>query len=129
MYKNSQELENSSRGLFSKRKREIFENSKDGIFFLLRSSEDSSLFQEKKDQSKFLKNILKNLLKDNPLKALSLGVSEAFLPNGFTRGIHTTSRAESMNALVKKFCNSESEISDIIKFLKAFGEKKLFSKK
>ena len=52
--------------------------------------------------------------------------SEAFLPNGFTGGIHTTSRAESMNALVKKFCNSGSEISDIIKFLKTFEKKFVF---
>ena len=52
--------------------------------------------------------------------------AETFLPTGFTGGVHTTSRSESMNALVKKYCNSNSEISDVIEFLEAFEKKFIF---
>ena len=50
--------------------------------------------------------------------------AQAFVPPKFTGGVHSTSRAESMNALLKKYVNSKNEISDVIIFLKNF-EKKL----
>jgi len=52
--------------------------------------------------------------------------AEAFLIQDFTGGTHTTSRAESMNALLKKYCSSKSEMSDFIEFLEGF-EKKFIS--
>jgi len=38
----------------------------------------------------------------------------------FTAGIHTTSRIESINAIVKQYVNGSAEISDIFNFLCAF---------
>jgi len=51
---------------------------------------------------------------------------EAFLPDQFTGGVHTTSRVESLNALIKRYLSSKNEISDLIRFLKNFEEKFVF---
>ena len=48
------------------------------------------------------------------------------LPHIFTGGIYTISRAESINALIKRFVNSNCQISDLIKFLIAFEKKNTF---
>ena len=52
--------------------------------------------------------------------------AEAFLPRRFTGGVHSTSRAESMNSLMKRYVSSKSEISDIIRFLGDFERKFAF---
>ena len=70
--KNPKNTQNSSRGLSLKRKREIFEDAKDGIFFPPRSSGDGFLFQKEKDQNKLHKKYPENLLKDDALKDLHL---------------------------------------------------------
>ena len=54
--------------------------------------------------------------------------AEAFLPHYFTGGVHTTSRAESLNALIKKYLSSKNEISDMIRFLRDFENKFTFEK-
>ena len=41
----------------------------------------------------------------------------------FTGGIYTTSRAESVNSSIKKYVNSNCEISDFISFLKSIEKK------
>ena len=50
------------------------------------------------------------------------------MPSQFTGGVHTTSRIESLNSLVKKYLNSKAEISDLIKFLRDFERKFVFEK-
>jgi len=52
--------------------------------------------------------------------------AEAFLPQSFTGGVHSTSRVESMNALVKRYVNSKNEISDFIRFLASFEQDSRF---
>ena len=47
-----------------------------------------------------------------------------YAPVIFTAGIHTTSRAESTNSVVKKYVNSRSELCDFISFIVDY-EKKL----
>jgi len=52
---------------------------------------------------------------------------EAFLPAKFTGGVHSTSRAESMNSLIKRYVNSKSEIYDLIVFLKDFEKTSIYN--
>jgi len=49
-----------------------------------------------------------------------------FLPWIFTGGVDTTSRAESINSLSKRFVDSTCELSDLIKFLVNFERKTIF---
>ena len=51
--------------------------------------------------------------------------SRANFKGDFSGGIHTTSRAESINSLIKKYVNSNCEISDFIKFLQDFEKKSI----
>jgi len=46
----------------------------------------------------------------------------------FDAGIITTSRAESCNAIIKKYLDSRSEISDLIEFIVEFKERYMESK-
>jgi len=48
------------------------------------------------------------------------------LPWMFTGSVHTTSRIESINSLIKKFVNSSCEISDFIAFLIDFEKKSVY---
>ena len=50
----------------------------------------------------------------------------SYIPWKFTAGIYTTSRAESINALIKRYVNSKCEITDMIKFLIDFEKKCAF---
>ena len=52
--------------------------------------------------------------------------SQAFYPSKCTGEVQTTSRAESMNPLLKHYVNSNTEISDVIMFLKNFEKKNNF---
>jgi len=49
--------------------------------------------------------------------------SRCYFSNIFTGGIHTTSRAESVNSLIKRYVGSNCEISDFIRFLKHIEKK------
>ena len=53
--------------------------------------------------------------------------ASCLVPKMFTVGIHTTSRIESVNAVIKKYVNSTSEISDILDFIIAFENKQKLS--
>ena len=53
--------------------------------------------------------------------------AKAFLPFEFTGGIHTTSRAESMNSLIKRYIDSNSEVYDILEFLIDYERKIIVS--
>ena len=53
--------------------------------------------------------------------------STCYSPQLFTAGIWTTSRIESMNAVIKNYVNSNSEISDLFDFILNF-EKSLIYK-
>jgi len=53
--------------------------------------------------------------------------ARSFLLWTFTEGANTTSRAESVNSLIKRYVNSGSEVVDFIQFIIAF-EKKLLMK-
>jgi len=54
--------------------------------------------------------------------------ASCFTPPIFTAGIHTTSRIESVNAIIKMYVNSNSEVSDLFDFVIAFEEKASFRK-
>jgi len=54
---------------------------------------------------------------------LKLKWATCYTPQVFTAGIHTTSRIESINAVIKQYVNSNSEISNILDFMVAFEEK------
>ena len=54
--------------------------------------------------------------------------AEALLPHYSTGGVHTTSRAESFNALIKKYLSSKKKFSDMIRFLRDFENKFTFEK-
>jgi len=43
--------------------------------------------------------------------------ASAYRPLIFTGGVHTTSRAEAMNSLIKKYCSKTTEISALIDFI------------
>jgi len=45
----------------------------------------------------------------------------------FTGGINTTSRAESVNSLVKRYVDSNSEVNDILRFLIDYERKIILS--
>jgi len=49
--------------------------------------------------------------------------ASAYLPMEFTGGVHTTSRGESMNSLIKRYIDSSSEMVDLIKFLNDYEHK------
>jgi len=51
--------------------------------------------------------------------------AKAYFKGDFSAGIYTTSRAESINSLIKKYVNSNCEISDFIKFLQDFEKKSI----
>jgi len=65
--------------------------------------------------SKYLEHVYESKLK----------WAKCYSPDIFTAGIHTTSRIESINAAIKKFVNSNSEISDIFDFLISFENKQI----
>ena len=48
-----------------------------------------------------------------------------YAPPIFTAGIHTTSRAESTNSVIKKYVNSRSELCDFISFIIDYEKKML----
>lgn len=60
---------------------------------------------------------------------LKLKWASCYVPPIFTAGVHTTSRAESINAVIKNYVNSNSEISDIFDFIIAFEQKLLMKTK
>jgi len=70
------------------------------------------------------KNYMKSLEYLERVNKLKLKWANCCVPSMFTAGIHTTSRIESINAVIKNYINSNSEISDIFDFVIAF-EKKL----
>ena len=58
---------------------------------------------------------------------LKLKWSTCYSPSKFPAGIHTTSRIESINSIIKHYVNSNSEISDLFDFILNF-EKSLIYK-
>ena len=62
-----------------------------------------------------------NYLKD--MHSIRNKWARSFLPWTFTGGVHTTSRVESVNSLIKRYVNSGSEVVDFIQFIVAFEKK------
>jgi len=52
--------------------------------------------------------------------------ARAYIPLRFTGGTRTTSRAESINALIKKYVSSKNEICDFLDFVSSFEKKSIF---
>ena len=52
-----------------------------------------------------------------------------YIPWTFIVGIRTSSRAESVNSVIKRYVNSKCEISNFIKFLIEFEKKKKLLKR
>ena len=108
-----------------------------------RGNEVLMRFPYQKDQSSFFENsavieqILKNREniknKENEDKSLKYFQDicqykekwcDAFRPLIFTAGAHTTSRAESTNALIKRHLNKTSELSDFIRLIEYLDQEK-----
>jgi len=73
------------------------------------------------------KNFIKTINYLNNILVHKHKWANAYLPIEFTGGVHTTNRGESMNSLMKRYIDSTSEMSDMIKFLEDY-EKKSFLK-
>lgn len=69
------------------------------------------------------KNLYKSINYLESMHTIKHKWAQSYLPWRFTGGIHTTSRAESINSLIKKFVNSNCEVSDLIRFLISFEKK------
>ena len=88
------------------KKPEDFESEYEAVISLLKSKKFTKSFE-------YLGSVYKKKLK----------WASCYTPQIFTAGIHTTSRIESVNALIKSYVNSNSEVSDLFDFIIAFEER------
>jgi len=72
------------------------------------------------------KDFIKSLNYLESLENIKTKWAESYLPQKFTGGVHSTSRAESINALLKRYVSSKSEITDCIRFFIDFEKKSIF---
>lgn len=87
------------------------------------SQEDSQIQKKKKDLNVKYTNYLNDVWEYKEKWA------NAYKPIIFSAGAHTTSRAESMNSLVKKYVNRQSELSAMIELLVDLDEGSAFKVK
>ena len=88
--------------------------------------QDKKLFEDlcaNIETSLKLKNYSKSAQYFQRLSSLKKKWATCYLPDIFTAGIHTTSRVESINAVIKKYVNSGSEVIDILDSLAPFEKK------
>lgn len=99
----------------------------DRIIALPFLSEPTEFENELEDLGNILKEkkYLKSAEYLTRISKLKMQWASCYTPMIFTAGIHTTSRIESINAVIKLYVNSNSEISDIIDFIITFEEKLL----